>query len=69
MPAPGKSPETRPGIVGIAQDVAADAQDHASVPGHQRLERRLGGLAATGEESIQKLGVGEVRDHPDMWVQ
>ena len=35
------------------------------MPRHQGLERRLSGLAAAGEESVQELGVGEVPDHPD----
>jgi hypothetical protein len=36
------------------------------VPGDERLKRRLGDLAATGLESVQKLCVGEVPDHPDL---
>ena len=54
------------GVVGVAQDVAADIEDHRPMPCHQRLECRLGGLAAPSEESIQELGVGEVPGHPDM---
>ena len=35
------------------------------MPGHQGLERRLGGLAAAGEEPLQELGVGQVPGHAE----
>ena len=49
------------GIVRVAQDPPADAQDHRSVPPHQRLE---GPGVPLGEETLEELRVGEPRDHP-----
>ena len=48
-------------IVGVAQDPPADAQDHRSVPPHQRFE---GPGIPLGEETLEELRVGEPRDHP-----
>ena len=45
-------------VVGIAQELAANAQDHGSMALHQRLERRL--VARTGEP-VQKLPLGKTR--------
>ena len=49
------------GIVRVAQDPPADAQDHRPVPPHQRLE---GPGVALGEETLEELRVGEPRDRP-----
>ena len=49
------------GVVGVAQDAVADAQDHRSVPRHQRLEGR--GIAPM-DEPLEELGVGKAGDRP-----
>ena len=49
------------GVVGVAEDAAADAQDHRTVSRHDRLERRD---VMPADESLQELGVGEAGDGP-----
>ncbi len=40
----------------VAEELAADAQDHRPVPGHQRGEGGLGGGVAAGDESLERVG-------------
>ncbi len=47
------------GIVRIGQNPPADAQHHRSVTLHERGKGKLGRFVATGQESLQKLSVGE----------
>ena len=49
------------GVVGVAEDAAADREHHRPVPRHQGLERRRIGL---GEEAVEELGVGQPGDRP-----
>ena len=49
------------GVVRVAEDRAADAQDHRAVPVHQDGER---GLVPPGQEAIQQLPVGQPRARP-----
>jgi hypothetical protein len=48
-------------IVRVAQDTPAYAQDHGSVPPHKRFESPG---VVLGVETLEKLRVGEPRDHP-----
>ncbi len=49
------------GVVWVAQDRPADAQDHRPMPSHQHFE---GPAVAPGEETLEELRVGEPGDHP-----
>ena len=53
------------GVVRVAQDLAADAQDHRPVPLDQRREPGLGRLITTAHEPLQELTIRQVPDHPD----
>jgi hypothetical protein len=48
------------GVLVVAEDAPADAEDHRSVPPHQRGER--GGIAR-GDEPLQQVRVGRVAGH------
>ena len=43
----------------IGQDPSANAQHHRPVPLHERGEGKLRGFVATGQESLEKLSIGE----------
>ena len=47
------------GVIGIAEDAAADAQHHRPVPRHQRLE---GAGISLFDEAVKELRVGQPRD-------
>ena len=49
------------GMLVVTQKLAADVQDHRSVPGHQRSECGFAGGIAVRDEPIEKLAVGEPR--------
>ena len=46
------------GVMSIAQELAAHAQYHGSVPGHKRCERGLGDAIARRHEPFQELPIG-----------
>ena len=49
------------GVVRVAEDAPADAQDHRPVPLDQGREGQLGRLAAPGREPLEELAVGQSR--------
>jgi hypothetical protein len=54
------------GVVRVAEDLPADAQDHRPVPLHQGREGRLVGVVSPGHESLDELPVGDVADHAEL---
>ena len=54
------------GILRVAQELAADAQDHRPVPLHQCRECGLGRRIARGEEPLEQLPVRQGPDDPDL---
>ena len=47
----------------VAEELTADAQDHRTVPTHQRRERSLAGrVAPAGHIPLQELSVGQPGD-------
>ena len=52
------------GIVFVAQDLAADPQDHRPVAIDQGREGGLGGLVPTLNEPVEQLAVGESPGRP-----
>ena len=59
-------------VVRVVEDPTADSQHHRPMPPHQRRERELGRIVATGRELLEELRIGQVRadanpeDHPDV---
>ena len=47
------------GLVPVAEELPADAQNHRPVAGDKRGESRLAGLIATGRDPLDQLPVGE----------
>ena len=50
------------GEMSVAQELAADGEDHRTVSHHQGRERRFPGTIAPGVEPLQELAVGQSRD-------
>ncbi len=52
------------GLVRVAKDLAADAEDHRAMTFHQGGEGDLGGLIASGCEAIEELRVAQADNRP-----
>ena len=50
------------GVVPVAQELSADAQDHRPVARHERGEGGIPGRIAAGGEPLQELAVGQTGD-------
>ena len=48
-------------VVLVAEEPAADAQDHRSVPGHERSQGRL---VAAGDEPLEERGLAQAGNGP-----
>ena len=53
------------GVLRVAEDLPADAEDHRPVALHQRREGRLVGSVPQRQEPLNELPVREVADHTE----